>query len=344
MTDLHTEPRTTRIPLAQRTRRTHRRPRPWGLVAAALSVALLGACSDGSTDDKGAGTAATAKPTPTVTLAELDSQKGATLRAAQDTAEAAGYTTSAHNASEGAGTPSGTWKVCFETVRDGAVDFGAVQEGALCPAKDGGPLTWPDIPDVTGHTYARAVATLTEAGVDEEAVRIGSAYEDLSVSPADVADSPTDYTVCFQSPEPGADVKPDTKAALDLVEGGSCPSEKGTYKDKTNDPAYTPPPPSKPADSTSGGTTSGGTATSGGSGTGGSGTSGSGTSGGDASSGGSGGTGGWNGQCELTSPAGNCYRAGQFCANKHVGMRTHDANGRIIYCKERASGQRWNYS
>lgn len=43
------------------------------------------------------------------------------------------------------------------------------------------------------------------------------------------------------------------------------------------------------------------------------------------------------------SPAGNCYRAGQFCANKHVGMRTHDANGRIIHCKVRGDGQRWNY-
>lgn len=130
------------------------------------------------------------------------------------------------------------------------------------------------------------------------------------------------YKACFQTPSAGKDVKPGTEATLTLVEGGSCPSRKGTYKDRRNDPGHTPPSP--PSNSGSGGSTGGSGSTDG--------------------SGGSGGAAEWNGQCELTSPAGNCYRAGQFCANKHLGLRTHDAGGRIIYCKERADGQRWNYS
>ncbi|WP_371235306.1 hypothetical protein [Streptomyces pimonensis] len=47
---------------------------------------------------------------------------------------------------------------------------------------------------------------------------------------------------------------------------------------------------------------------------------------------GSGGTGGGTGACELTSPAGNCYADGQFCAGKHRGLSTHGRGGEYLTC------------
>lgn len=279
------------------------------LTAAALGIALLGACSNGSTD----GPETKAEPTATTAVAPLDPQTGSTLEEARDAAEAAGYAASAHNATESDTKPSANWRVCFQAVSDDTVDFGVVEEGALCPKKDGGPLTWPEVPDVTGRTYAKAVNALTKAGLDEDNIVADSVYKDVSVSLADAQGSPGDYTTCFQSPAAGVDLKPITQTVLALVKGDSCPSKKGTYKDKTNDPDYTPPPTPKPTPVRTAKPSPTSPAE-------------------------------WNGQCELTSPAGNCYRAGQFCANKHLGLSTHDANGRIIYCKQRSDGQRWNYS
>lgn len=100
-----------------------------------------------------------------------------------------------------------------------------------------------------------------------------------------------------------------------LTEDG-CPAAKGTYKDRTNDPDYTPP-------ATAGST--GGTGSAASSGTGGTG-------------GGSAGT-----TCEIVSNAGNCYDAGQFCRNSDVGSSTHAANGRLIHCRDEGSRNRWNY-
>lgn len=321
MTHLHTgrkAPRRQRI-----AGRTVTRGR--SAVLGLLAVALLGACSGGDPQAEPRKTVtATATTTVTAKPERMPSQKGTQLGKARKAAEAAGYTPSAHNANKGDADPSGSWTVCFEDIGYGTVDYGAVEEGALCPKKDGGALAWPQAPDVTGAVYAKAVTALTKAGLSEDGISADSAYKDVTVASADVEDDPDDYTVCFQSLKAGSDIKPGTKTTLTVVEGGSCPSAKGTYKDRTNDPSYTPPAPAR--DSGSGGSPGG-------------------SSGGDSGgSGSSGDTGQGAGGCELTSPAGNCYRAGQFCANKHLGMQTHDAGGRIIYCKERADGQRWNYS
>ncbi|MFJ8543116.1 hypothetical protein ACIRFH_14070 [Streptomyces sp. NPDC093586] len=58
-------------------------------------------------------------------------------------------------------------------------------------------------------------------------------------------------------------------------------------------------------------------------------------------SGGGGGTG--TGACELTSPAGNCYADGQFCAEKHRGLSTHGRGGEYLTCEEDSAG-RWRWS
>ncbi|MBQ0984214.1 PASTA domain-containing protein [Streptomyces sp. F63] len=335
MTDLHTgrnatrEERDRQLPgesrFSEQARHIAGRAASRGRSAAlgVLAVALLGACSGGDPRAEPRETV-TATVTTTVTAEpeRMPSQKGTALGDARKAAEAAGYTASAHNANKGDAEPSGSWKVCFEDIGYGTVDYGAVAEGALCPKKDGGPLTWPQAPDVTGTVYAKAVTALTKAGLSEDDISVDSAYKDVTVASSDAESDPDGYKVCFQSLKAGSDVKPGTKAKLSLVEGGSCPSSKGAYKDRENDPDHTPPAPAR--DSGTGSSSGGGS----GGGSGGSGT--------DA--------GQWNGQCELTSPAGNCYRAGQFCANQHVGRQTHDAGGRIIYCKERADGQRWNYS
>ncbi|MGC9495036.1 hypothetical protein [Streptomyces sp. WG7] len=87
-------------------------------------------------------------------------------------------------------------------------------------------------------------------------------------------------------------------------------------------PKPTPAPESaKPKDTGTGGTATGGS-TGGGSG---------------------GGTGGGTGACELTSPAGNCYADGQFCAKKHRGLSTHGRGGEYLTCA-RDSGGTWRWS
>ncbi|MGW2765693.1 PASTA domain-containing protein [Streptomyces sp. NPDC001275] len=211
---------------------------------------LLAACSGGGADTEAEPSAtvtvtvtatATATATVTATPGTMDSLKGRPLAEAQTIAERAGYAVTSHNANKGKARPSGTWPVCFEDIGYGKVDLGVVEEGALCPEKDGGALTWPVIPDVAGKTYGKAVQTLRKARLDADNVEADSAYEDVSLSVADAADDPGAYTVCFQKPRAGTTAKTTTTTTLTLVKGSSCPAKKGTYKDPENDPDYTPP-------------------------------------------------------------------------------------------------------
>ncbi|MBO1416518.1 hypothetical protein [Streptomyces sp. FH025] len=45
--------------------------------------------------------------------------------------------------------------------------------------------------------------------------------------------------------------------------------------------------------------------------------------------------------CEIRSNAGNCYAAGQFCRDADLGRSTHDANGRMIYCRMVSGKPHW---
>jgi outer membrane biosynthesis protein TonB len=47
------------------------------------------------------------------------------------------------------------------------------------------------------------------------------------------------------------------------------------------------------------------------------------------------------GNCEIVSNAGNCYKAGQFCRNDDLGRSTHDAGGRLIYCRMVSGKPHW---
>ncbi len=73
---------------------------------------------------------------------------------------------------------------------------------------------------------------------------------------------------------------------------------------------------------------------------GGAGGSGGSTSGG-SSGGGSGSGSGGDGSCSLTSSAGNCYRAGEFCPERDLGLSTTDANGNAITCEDDNGYDRW---
>ncbi|MFD5448865.1 hypothetical protein [Streptomyces sp. NPDC127100] len=55
------------------------------------------------------------------------------------------------------------------------------------------------------------------------------------------------------------------------------------------------------------------------------------------------GAGAGTGACELTSPAGNCYADGQFCAKKHRGLSTHGRGGEYLTCEPDSAG-RWRWS
>lgn len=65
--------------------------------------------------------------------------------------------------------------------------------------------------------------------------------------------------------------------------------------------------------------------------------------GGSGGSTGGGSGGGGTGACELMSPAGNCYADGQFCANKHHGLKTHGRGGEYLTCEPDSAG-RWRWS
>ncbi|MFF2045460.1 hypothetical protein ACFVVX_34085, partial [Kitasatospora sp. NPDC058170] len=47
------------------------------------------------------------------------------------------------------------------------------------------------------------------------------------------------------------------------------------------------------------------------------------------------------GDCEIRSNAGNCYKAGQFCRNDDLGRSTHEAGGRVIYCRMVSGKPHW---
>ncbi|MFJ3301643.1 hypothetical protein ACIPSA_00720 [Streptomyces sp. NPDC086549] len=56
------------------------------------------------------------------------------------------------------------------------------------------------------------------------------------------------------------------------------------------------------------------------------------------------GTGTGTGTCSITSNAGNCYQAGQYCRNSDHGAVTTTAGGTSIRCSYSSGGWRWTYA
>ncbi|MFF9096192.1 hypothetical protein ACF1AX_24135 [Streptomyces sp. NPDC014802] len=72
-------------------------------------------------------------------------------------------------------------------------------------------------------------------------------------------------------------------------------------------------------------------------------TAGGGTGGTGGGGGTSAGSGGGSKACAITSPAGNCYADGQFCAKRHHGLSTYGKGGEYLTCEQDAAG-RWRWS
>ncbi|MFF9489130.1 hypothetical protein [Streptomyces sp. NPDC014676] len=51
-----------------------------------------------------------------------------------------------------------------------------------------------------------------------------------------------------------------------------------------------------------------------------------------------------SGTCSITSNAGNCYQAGQYCRNSDHGATTTTAGGTRITCSYSSNAWRWSYS
>ncbi|MEU8621939.1 excalibur calcium-binding domain-containing protein [Streptomyces sp. NPDC048623] len=211
----------------------------------------------------------TATPTtaPATAPSAPPSFVGQNLRTAKAAAQAAGFGTVSHDASEAdAGqADDGAWKVCFQApaAQDSAahptLDFAVVLTGAPCPARDGDPIPYPKMPKVTGQTFATASETL--APLSLKSVETASAYTDVPL-PA-TAD---DWTVCLQSPAPAAPVESPTTTAARLhltAPGTPCPQSPNTRLHPAPKPRPTPKPTPEPTYDNDGST--GGSGSSGGS-------------------------------------------------------------------------------
>ncbi|MFD7627448.1 PASTA domain-containing protein [Streptomyces sp. NPDC059851] len=240
-------------------------------------VPLLGDPPDGTADDAKPAAAPATPAESTSAAVRPPDHAGQGLRQAKAAAAALGFRTVSHDAGpeDAAQADEDAWRVCFQTTAQQpptgpvTLDFAVVRAEWPCPARDGDPIPYPAVPKVVGRTFAEAGRTLAQLAF--RAVEPKSAYTDVALAAA--AD---DWTVCFQEPEAGQEVRSarTTTAVLQLTAPGTgCPAAPGA----TLHPAAALPPaadddPDDGRPTTSGGTAAGGTTGSGsGSGSGGSG-------------------------------------------------------------------------
>ncbi|MFF5760381.1 hypothetical protein ACFY7A_33720 [Streptomyces longwoodensis] len=164
--------------------------------------------------------------------------------------------------------------------------------------------TVPTLDDHSGRTIGRAVAAARRAGLTY-AVYLQGTGASLDGGGRRASSWGAREKVCSQLDDPD-----DVTGAFDVAfvvarDGRDCAGK----------PLYTPKPTPEPV-KTSGGTTGGS---------------------------GGGGSGGGSTGCALTSPAGNCYADGQFCAARHHGMSTYGKGGEYLTCEQDAGGI-WRWS
>ncbi|MEZ7002787.1 hypothetical protein [Streptomyces sp. AD55] len=176
--------------------------------------------------------------------------------------------------------------------------------------------------DQTGATVGSATAAARSAGLDYAVYLQGTGLS-LDGGGTRASSWGAGERVCGQVDDP-EDANPAYDVAFTVPRDG---------RDCAGKALYTPPPPRPAAPATTGGTT-GGTGGSTGGTTGG-------TTGG--ATGGTTGGSGTTRNCALTSPAGNCYADGQFCANRHHGMSTYGRGGEYLTCQRDGAG-RWRWS
>ncbi|MBQ0829275.1 hypothetical protein [Streptomyces tagetis] len=175
--------------------------------------------------------------------------------------------------------------------------------------------------DQTGATVGTATAAARSAGLDYAVYLQGTGLS-LDGGGTRASSWGAGEKVCGQVDDP-EDANPAYDVAFTVPRDGRDCAGKALYT----------PPPAKPAGTggTTGGSTGGGTGGSTGGGTGGS------------TGGTTGGGSGTTRNCAITSPAGNCYADGQFCANRHHGMSTYGRGGEYLTCQRDGAG-RWRWS
>ncbi|MFD0268301.1 hypothetical protein ACFVGY_17255 [Streptomyces sp. NPDC127106] len=291
-------------------------------------VPLLGDPPDGTADDaRPAAAPATTAPGTTAAVRPPD-QVGRSLRQAKAAAAALGFRTVSHDAGpeDAAQADEDAWRVCFQTTAEQppagpvTLDFAVVRTQLPCPARDGGPIPYPAVPEVVGRTFAEAGRSL--APLAFRAVEPKSAYADVAL----VAAAADDWTVCFQEPEAGQEVRSarTTTAVLQLAAPGTgCPAAPGTALH----PSAAPPSAATGDDSddarpaTSGGSSTGGPTDGGFGGASGS------ASGGSTGSSGSGSTGSSSGG----GSAAGTVTPGAFCSP--AGATGVSRSGAVYTCK-----------
>ncbi|NXY95559.1 PASTA domain-containing protein [Streptomyces sp. BR123] len=214
------------------------------VVAAALLGGVLPELPDGAAaqaPSPRAGSRKAAVPTvassPTPTVPPLADFRGQSLETAFNQARQTGFLVRNHDASEKDGFVRGLsrWTVCFQQTgwdgRKPTAEFGAVPNGAPCPARDGEPVPWPKMPDLVWKTWQTARAEVVALGVRPDRIRARAAY--LNDTLPDEGEY-EDWRVCRQDPAAGTAVKPDTplvELRLAAEENGCPEQDRGTGTD-----------------------------------------------------------------------------------------------------------------
>lgn len=191
-----------------------------GLAAAALLT--VASCDPHSTGDHGPGTASTVSGPPKA----VPDLVGKGLRSAQDAARSAGFHhLTSHDATGGLRHQilDRDWKVCFQTPGAATtastgvtVDLAAVKLSESCPATDRKPpaKVGTTMPDFTGRGVLAARDSLPHGTKVTE--------KDAS-SQGRVVLLGSDWTVCSQSPKPGAAYHGQAVTLAAVKIGESCP-------------------------------------------------------------------------------------------------------------------------
>ncbi|WP_330291485.1 hypothetical protein [Streptomyces sp. NBC_00576] len=169
------------------------------------------------------------KPTPGP---EIPNYLGLRLDKAEERARADGFSTGDHDASDQdkAIWMRSNWTVCFQqadTSSDGArtIDFGAVQTGSPCPARDGGPIPWPRMPDLIGETWKAALKELSAVHVPSDRAYAVPIYGNDTLPDAGEYD---EWEVCAHAPARREQITDGASVTLRLAapENG-CPAQTG---------------------------------------------------------------------------------------------------------------------
>ncbi|MFH8729850.1 Stk1 family PASTA domain-containing Ser/Thr kinase [Streptomyces termitum] len=202
----------------------------------------------------GATVPATAPATPAVPVEKMTDFVGKRLDVAFSRSRKRGHEVRYHDASAEAREVSARslWTVCFQTpapgtvmTANGVVEFGAVRTGEPCPAREGGAVPWPRMPDLVGKTWPAARTAALALGVPEWRVRAEAAYLNDRLPDEGAYD---DWRVCRQEPGEGSEVREDDGVTLSLSspENGCPDPDRGHAvrlpdRDGDGDPDYRDP-------------------------------------------------------------------------------------------------------